>query len=81
MLAQIYPVKLQLYPAKFLLIYNLTDHSQFGKNTNNSIVTSYKTHITMADYTPEEEWSKVLSSLHLFGEVLNTHGVEIIDEH
>ena len=35
----------------------------------------------MAGYTPEEEWSKVLSNLPLFDEVLNTYGDEIISEY
>ena len=35
----------------------------------------------MAGYTPKEEWSKVLSNLSLFDEVLNTYGDEIISEY
>ena len=35
----------------------------------------------MAGYTPEEEWSKVLSLEGLFNEVLTTYGYEIYDEY
>lgn len=35
----------------------------------------------MADYTPEKEWSLVLSSIYLFTRVLDTYGSEIYDEY